>query len=138
MFEYIEKRKRLFFEGVELASFLARYPSFPELDKINEFFERIADNSFEWFCRDFYLRVTQKYESDTDADKRFKTPIYKYKLCSTAEDNEDGYLTISLEVTLMRGKKELIASYNYEFCFDKSSELLVNRRKKKNQNFTKK
>ena len=125
MTEYIEKKKKLFFEGVELADFYAKYPSFCELETINSFFERLAEGSYAWFCEKFYEKLTKEYTENPDLDKRFKTVAYKYKIIIDMTENNGDILLIKCKVTLTRGRREEVARYEGELYFNKESQLLI-------------
>jgi len=127
--EYIEKKKRIFYEGVELAAFYASYPSFPSLDNINSLCERLVENSFSWFCGKFYERVFDEYIKNDDPQKRFNTGKYAYDVRFSVEQEGEERIEIKLSAILKRAKNEELARYENKLCFDVESQLIVKKKR---------
>ena len=124
MLEYKEEKKRIFFEGVEVASFYSRYPEVAGLDRINSFFSELSGNALEYFLTTLCERAREEYRNDMCEKKRFYFRRYSYVLSICAEKEREGELEVSLTASLCRGKKEEIARFCDSFCIDTSLQLI--------------
>ena len=123
MLEYKEEKKRIFFEGVEVASFSARYPEISGKEKINSFLLLLVSNSLKFFLDTLCEWSREEYKNDTSDKKRFYFKPYCYTLNIGAEEKEDE-LCITLDASLWRGKKEEIAHYHDKFAFDTEKQII--------------
>ena len=132
MIEYKEERKRIFHEGVEVASFLACYPMALGLDKINAFLSMLVSNSLVFFLDSLCKKAKDEYDNDTSDKKRFYFKAYRYSLNIDAEEIGKNELCITLDVFFSRGKREEIERYHDSFTFDTEKQIIkVTARKSK-------
>lgn len=124
MVEYKEIKKREFFEGVEVASFSARYPEISEKDIINSFLSELVSNSLKFFASEICERAKEEYTNDGSEKKRFYFKRYSYVLNIVAREGENDELCVMLEASLCRGRKEEITSFSDELIFDPEKQIL--------------
>ena len=130
MIEYKEEKKRIFFEGVEVASFLARYPVTKDFDKINAFIFELVTNSLTFFIDTLCERAREEYTNDASETKRFYFKPYRYILDIRGEEG-DNELKIALEATLFREKKDKLSDFSDTFEFDTKRQIIKAPQKKK-------
>ena len=75
MVEYKHMKKRYFHLGVELACCMITYPFVDDFAKLNEFYEAISKNAFEWFIKVICKKSGEEYEADEDEKKRFRKKL---------------------------------------------------------------
>ncbi len=125
MFEYKELRKRIFYKGVELASFYAEYPFFFDLQFATDLYEGYAQRCFDWFCEKYYPKILEEYIADTDPRKRFDTLARRYEIKFGVGYFDGELLSIKCEMKLRRGRKEVTAEYRGSQNFDPSQRILI-------------
>ncbi len=124
MIEYKDEKKRIFFDGVEVASFSARYPSVEGLDAINSFLLTLVSNSLSFFLGALCERAREEYDNDTSDKKRFYFKAYRYTLNIEAEEREENELSVSLDASLCRGKKQELSHFFDSFSFDTEKQII--------------
>ena len=129
--EYKEIRKREFFDGVEMASFSARYPEISEKEIISSFLLELVKNTLEFFLVKICENAKEEYANDENNKKRFYFKKYSYILNIMAKENGNNELHVMLEVSLCRGKKEKVTSFSDELIFDYEKQILKAPLKKK-------
>lgn len=125
MVEYKKLRKRIFHEGVELASFFAEYPSFDDHLLIGDFYEDTVKRCFSWFCEKYYPRVLEEYIADENPKKRFEVLAYRYEIKYNVGCFNEDLISVKCEMRLCRGRKEVVAKYNSADNFDTSQNILI-------------
>lgn len=123
MIEYKDEKKRIFFEGVEVASFFAEYPVAEGLDRINSFVSELIESSLSWFGDILCERAREEYKSDESDKKRFYFKPYRYTLKIGAEEGQSE-LCLTLDATLCRGKREELAHFYDTLAFDTEKQII--------------
>lgn len=130
MVEYEEIRKRYFYEGVELASFVGRYPAKEKYPDIGKFYEELTKSSYEWFCSELCEALRKKYDANDDEKKRFRCEVCRYE-ASFLLTEEESFLSVSCNVTLSRGKKRVLARFFEEQRWNKEGTAMIKHREEK-------
>ncbi len=130
MVEYEEIKKRFFYEGVELASFVGRYPSGSEYPYISQFYGELTKSSFEWFCGELCETLAAEYEADTDTKKRFKREVCHYE-ANFYLSKEEKFLTVECDVSLKLGKKNILARFSEQQRWDEEGKIMIRPKKKR-------
>ena len=128
-YEYKEIKKRFFHDGILLASFFGRYPSFREYEYISDFYEELTKSCFEWFCGELCDTLTAAYEADTDEKKRFHRVACYYEVQFCASEEND-VLSVSCNITLKKGKRKTLAKFSEEQTWDTAGQIMIRPRKK--------
>ena len=128
--EFEEIRKRFFYEGVELASFVGRYPSAAQYERIGDFYGELVKGSYDWFCTELCETLRGEYEADKDRKKRFSMDVCRYEANFYLEREED-YLTVRCDVSLRMGKKKLLAKFSEEHRWDNEGKLMIRPKRQK-------
>ena len=125
-------KKRFFYEGVELALFLAESEGLCEYGEIAEFYGEIMQNAYKWFCESKYPEIIEEYDSCEDERKKFGGVVkytYFMRVFVSGECEKD--IAVSCEVCMKKGKEEKI----FEFCDTQTwdNELGIMVREKRNR-----
>ena len=130
--EFEEIRKRFFYEGVELASFVGRYPPHVEYPRVSEFYGELVKDSFEWFSAELCETLRLRYVANADVKKRFRVEVCHYEatFCLTKEES---CLRVKCDVSLKMGKKRVLASFFEEHLWDTEGRLMIKPKRQKNR-----
>ncbi|MBR2388582.1 MAG: hypothetical protein IKB02_07445 [Clostridia bacterium] len=128
--EHEEIRKRFFYEGVELASFVGRYPSKAEYPNVSDFYGELTKSSFEWFSGELCETLRAKYEADGDSKKRFRQEVCHYE-ANFYLTKEETHLAVKCDVSLKVGKKRVLARFSETHLWDSEGKLMIRPRKEK-------
>ena len=128
-FEYKEIKKRFFHNGVELASFFAKYPYAEGYEKISDFYGLLAENSYAWFCGEFIDRCREECEGTTDKLRRFERESYRYTAEFLAKE-EGELLLVSCDIVLKKGRRDILREWHELHAWDGETGLLVRQKKK--------
>ena len=131
-YEYKEIKKRFFYDGVLLASFVGRYPSFAEYEYISKFYEELTKSCFEWFCGEFCDTLVASYDADTDEKKRFHRVACHYE-ANFCVSEENDILSVSCNITLKKGNRKTLARFNEEQKWDASGQMMIRPKKRKKE-----
>lgn len=119
----IEKNERFTCEGVEVlrCRICLEYPD--EKSKIEAFYQKCAENAYEFVKSSLLPMANDAYKNDTDERKRFRFASFRYQLLGTVTlDNK--YFSQRLDVALSRNG-EILDSFTDGQVFDTERELLV-------------
>ena len=130
MIEYKQIKKRYFYLGVELADCIITYPLVEGLSKLNEFYEAISKNAFEWFLNVICKKSGEEYELDEDEKKRFGKKIYKYTVDILVTEENDDFLVAELKVNLTKCGERL-SEFSSVQVWDKQEGIIIKRKNKK-------
>lgn len=122
--EYERIKKRMFFEGVEIASFSAIYPV-TDRQRINAFYEEVAGRALEWFETKLFESEKEKYAADTDPQKRFSHIAMRYSLRFDAVYLEGDILAVKNFAVLKKGEREEICRFCDCQIWRLSEELMI-------------
>ncbi len=125
MLEYKEKKKRLFYEGRELASFRASYPVFDEYNKISAFYEEMTEHALEWFCGTFYDGVLEDYKKISNIQERFSYKPFIYRADFFVGQNDGKLLSVKCDVRLFKKSGDELSHFCDAQCFELQSELML-------------
>ena len=129
MVGYEEIRKRYFYEGVELASFVGRYPLLEGCQHISKFYEELTKSSFAWFCGELCETLKAEYETYKNTKKRFYNEVCRYEVDFSAAEEKD-VISVSCNVTLKKGKKRVLARFSEVQRWDPECQMMIRSRKK--------
>ena len=130
MIEYKQIKKRYFYLGVELADCIITYPFVEDLSKLNEFYEAISKNAFEWFINVICKKSGEEYEIYEDVKKRFRKKIYKYTLEISVSEENDDFLVAELKASLTNSGEKL-SEFSSVQVWDKQEGIIIKRKNKK-------
>ncbi len=130
MVEYEEIKKRFFYEGVELASFVGRYPPPVEYPYISEFYGELTKSSFEWFCSELCETLKAEYDKDTDTKKRFRREVCRYQAIFYLT-KEENCLTVKCDVSLKMGKGKILARFSEKHKWDEEGKIMIRPKRSK-------
>ncbi len=121
----IEKKKRYFFSGAEVARGKISYPKLSEYVEIENFYRELAENAFEWFCDSFCKHVGEEYRREFDNKSRGAFRRYDYVLEIDVKSENVHEILIEYNVTLGRKGEEYI--FNFSECdkWDKKEQMIV-------------
>ena len=119
----IEKNERFTYEGVEVlrCRICFEYPD--EKSEIENFYQKCADNAYEFVKSTLLPMANEAYENDTDERKRFRFAPFRYQLLGTVTLDTE-YFSQRLDVALSRNG-EILDSFTDGQVFDTERELLV-------------
>ena len=127
---YEEIKKRFFYEGVELASFVGIYPSVDEYPHISDFYGELVKRSYEWFCEELCETLKTEYEGNSDSKKRFKCEVCYYQVEFKLTEDEKG-IYVSCDVSFKMGRKKTLARFNEVQYWNEKGERMIRPRKKR-------
>ncbi len=119
----IEKNERFTYNGVEIlrCRISLEYPNGKK--DIAEFYEKCAQNAYEYVKNELLPMATEIYESDADERKRFRFIPFKYQLLGTVTLDTE-YFSQRLDARLLRNG-ETLDSFTEGQIFDTERELLI-------------
>jgi hypothetical protein len=119
----IGKNERFTYEGVEILR-CRIYLEYPDgKNEIAEFYEKCAENVYEYVKNELLPMATETYKADTDERKRFRFAPFRYQLMGTVTLDKE-YFSQRLDVRLSRNG-ETLDSFTDGQIFDTERELLV-------------
>ena len=125
-------KKRFFYEGVELALFLAESEGLCEYGEIAEFYREIMQNAYKWFCETKYHEIVEEYDSCEDERKKFGRVVrYGYFMKVRLSDENEKTLTVGCEVFMKNSAGEKIFEFCDEQKWDKALMIMIRRKKRK-------
>lgn len=125
-------KKRFFYEGVELALFLAESEGLCEYGEIAEFYGEIMQNAYKWFCESKYPEIVEEYKSCDDPQKKFGRVVrYGYFMKVRLSDENEKTLTVGCEVFMKNSAGEKIVEFHDEQKWDKALMIMIRRKKRK-------
>lgn len=138
MVEYEEIKKRFFYEGVELASFVGRYPAPSKYPSLSQFYGELTKSSFEWFCTELCETLKAEYEQERELKKilpqgkRFNRDVCHYEAIFNLT-SEEKYLTVRCDVSMRKGKKKILARFSEVQNWDEEGKLMIRPKRQKNR-----
>ena len=119
----IEKNERFTYEGVEVlrCRICLEYPD--EKSEIENFYQKCADNAYEFVKSTLLPMANEAYENDTDERKRFRFAPFRYQLLGTVTLDTE-YFSQRLDVALSRNG-EILDSFTDGQVFEAGRELLI-------------
>lgn len=122
----IEKNERFTCNGVEVlrCRICLEYPD--GKNAISEFYQKCAENSYEFVKSTLLPMANEAYENDTDERKRFRFAPFRYQLLGTVTLDTE-YFSQRIDVTFSR-KGETLDSFTDGQVFDVEKELLIPKR----------
>ena len=129
--DYEEIKKRFFYNGTELASFFAKYP-YAEGDRVGEFYKKLVDNAYAWFCGEFCESCKEEFERERNANiqNRFGRSVYRY-IADFSVNEEKNVLLVTCDVILKKGKNEILDEWHESHMWNVETQLLSYQKKKK-------
>ena len=130
--KYMKIKKRFFYEGAQLALFLAESEGLGEYVEIAEFYGTLTNNAFEWFKNVKYPEIIEEYISCSDERKRFGGAVkYGYFMKVVASRESEKEISISCEVCMKNVRGEILIDFLDEETWDKELCIMVKKKKEK-------
>ena len=128
----IKIKKRFFYEGAQLALFLAESEGLGEYVEVAGFYGTLIKNAFEWFENVKYPEIIEEYISCSDERKRFGGAVkYGYFMKVVASRESEKKISISCEVCMKNVRGEKIFEFLDEQTWDKELLIMVKKKKEK-------
>ena len=128
----IKIKKRFFYEGAQLASFLGESEGLGEYVEIAEFYGTLIKNAFEWFENVKYPEIIEEYISCSDELKRFGGAVkYGYFMKVVASIEREKEINVSCKVCMKNVRGEILIDFLDEQTWDKELLIMVKKKKKK-------
>ena len=125
-------KKRFFYEGAQLALFLAESNGLGEYGEIADFYGTLIKNAFEWFESKKYPEIVEEYRSCDDSHKKYGGVVkYGYFIKVFVNEENGKNLTVSCEVCLKNGRGEKIFEFLDIETWDKELQIMAKKRKRR-------
>ncbi len=121
----IEKKKRYFFSGVEVARGRVSYPELSEYAEIEKFYAELSENAFKWFCEIFCKQVEEEYRRNFENKNMAAFRRYDYVLEISIKGESMYELLIECNATLGRRGEENISDFCEYDKWDKKDQIIL-------------
>ena len=125
-------KKRFFYEGAQLALFLAESNGLGEYGEIADFYGTLINNAFEWFESKKYPEIVEEYRLCDDPRKKYGGAVrYGYFMRAFVSGESENEVAVSCEVCMKNGRGEKIFEFLDRQTWDKVLCIMVKKRKRR-------
>ena len=128
----IKIKKRFFYEGAQLASFLGESEGLCRYGGIAGFYGELMENAFLWFESKKYPEIVEEYRSCDDPRKKYGGAVrYGYFMRAFVSGESENEVAVSCEVCMKNGRGEKTFEFFDEATWDKELCIMVKKKKGK-------
>ena len=128
----IKIKKRFFYEGAQLALFLAECNGLGEYGEIAEFYGELMENAFSWFESKKYPEIVEEYRLCDDPRKKYGGAVrYDYFMRAFVSGERENEVAVSCEVCMKNGRGEKIFEFLDIETWDKELQIMAKKKKEK-------
>lgn len=120
MYRYIKRRRKFIIEGNEVLRAVISYPEVEGCETVSNFYADIADRCERW-CEEVCLPHISQSATEVI---RPSAPCPTYRFCAEVTECSEELISITLTVSLTRGRSELSKNYSDTQTWDLRYQLL--------------